>query len=54
MSQLDFVTDVKLEQEQINREKENDLEWQLKAQQQTQQIIANNQPNKVADNNIEE
>ena len=54
MSQLDFVTDVKLEQEQINREKENDLEWQLKAQQQTQQIIANNQPNKVADdNNIE-
>ena len=31
MSQLDFVTDVRLEQEQVEREKQNNLEWQVKA-----------------------
>ena len=53
MSQLDFVTDVKLEQEQIDREKGNDLEWKLREQQEVQQIMNSNQPNR-ADNNIEE
>lgn len=31
MSQLDFVTDVRLEQEQVERERQNNLEWQAKA-----------------------
>ena len=30
MSQLDFVTDVKLEQERIDEEKQNNLEWEKK------------------------
>ena len=31
MSQLDFVTDVRLEQERIQEEKQNNLEWEKKA-----------------------
>ena len=31
MSQLDFVTDVRLEQERIQEEKQNNLEWERKA-----------------------
>jgi SPP1 family phage portal protein len=31
MSQLDFVTDVRLEQERIEEEKQNNLEWERKA-----------------------
>ena len=31
MSQLDFVTDVRLEQEQVQRERQNNLEWEIKA-----------------------
>ena len=31
MSQLDFVTDVRLEQEQMDKERQNEFEWQMKA-----------------------
>lgn len=43
MSQLDFITDVKLEQEQLEREKQNDLDWQIKAQQ-AQSTADSNKP----------
>lgn len=31
MSQLDFVTDVKLEQEQMNKERQEEFDWQMKS-----------------------
>lgn len=31
MSQLDFVTDVKLEQEQMDKERQDEMDWQMKA-----------------------
>lgn len=31
ISQLDFITDVKLEQEQIEKERQNEMDWQMKA-----------------------
>ena len=43
MSQLDFVTDVRLEQEQVQRERQNDLEWEIKAKQ-LENSIDNDKP----------
>ena len=31
MSQLDFVTDVKLEQEQMDKERQEEFNWQMKS-----------------------
>ena len=31
MSQLDFVTDVRLEQEQMDKERQDEMDWQMKA-----------------------